>query len=91
MSTSQKPFSIVFGMDYIYTSESALMPTRLLEPTELTDYREELGLSLSMVRELVASNIWKAYACKVQEVSLVRNFMTRKLYLAHIRLASESF
>ena len=59
-STSEKSFSIMFGVDYGYTSEIALMPTSLLEPTELTDYCEELVLSLSMVRELVASNIWKA-------------------------------
>ena len=59
-STSEKSFSIIFGMDYRYTSEIALMPTSLLELTELTDYREKLVLSLSVVRGLVTSNIWKA-------------------------------
>ena len=59
-STIEKSFSVMFGIDYGYTSETALMPTSLWEPTELTDYHEELVLSLSMVRELVASNIWKA-------------------------------
>ena len=48
-------------MDYRNTSVSALMPTSLLEPTELTDYCEWLVLSLSMVRELVASKVWKAF------------------------------
>ena len=67
-------------MDYRYTSEIALMPSSLLEPTELTDYHEELVLSLSVIRELVAST------GKLKQGTrniMVRNFMTRKLNLVH--------
>ena len=77
---SEKSFSIIFGMDYHYTSEIALMPSSLLEPTELTVYCEELVLSLSVMRELVASN------GKLKQGTrniMVRNFMTRKLNLVH--------
>ena len=58
----------MFGMDYRYTSEIALMPTSLLEPTELTDYHEEIVLSLSMERELVHSFKYLESLSKVQEV-----------------------
>ena len=58
----------MFGMDYRYTSEIAMMSTSLLEPTELTDYREEFVLSLSMERELVRSFKYLESLSKVQEV-----------------------
>ena len=38
------------------------MPSSLLEPTELTDYHEELVLSLSMARELANLYIQKSQA-----------------------------
>lgn len=61
-STGEKPSFLLFGMDYWYSTEGVLMPPSLLEPTELTDYREELVLSLSTAWELANLYIQKAQA-----------------------------
>ena len=61
-STSEKPSFLLYGMDYQYSTEGALMPPSLLKPTELTDYREEFVLSLSTARELANLYIQKAQA-----------------------------
>ena len=61
-STGEKPSFLLFGIDCHSPLESALSSLSLLEPTELSDNREELVLSLSTARKLAASQIWKAQA-----------------------------
>ena len=64
-TTDEKPSFLLFGIDCHSPSEAALSPPSLLEPTELSDYREELVLSLhpvSTARKLAASQIQKAQA-----------------------------
>ena len=61
-STGEKPLFLLFGIDCRSPSESALSPPSQLEPTEVTDYREELALSLSTARKLAALQIQKAQA-----------------------------
>ena len=53
-STGIKPSFLPFGIDCCSPSESALSPPSQLEPTDITDYREELALSLSTARKLAA-------------------------------------
>ena len=61
-STGEKPSFLLFGIDCHSPSKSALSPPSQLEPTEVTDYREELALSLSTARKLAALQIQKAQA-----------------------------
>lgn len=56
-STHEKPSFLLFGMELRSPTEAALLPTESIEPAELSDYREQLMLSLSSARELAASNI----------------------------------
>lgn len=56
-STKEKPSFLLLGIDCRTPSEAALLPPQELEPTEVTDYREELILSLSAARTLAAESI----------------------------------
>ena len=49
-STGEKPSFLLFGFDCRHPTEAALLPSRALKPTDVTDYREELILSLSNAR-----------------------------------------
>jgi len=53
-------YFLLLGVDCRTPSESAPLPPSSLEPTDVTDYREELALSLSSARTLAASQIQKA-------------------------------
>ena len=59
-STGEKPSFLLFGVDCRTPTESALLSPNSLNPTEVSDYREELMLSLSSARTLAASQIQKA-------------------------------
>ena len=56
-STHEKPSFLLFGMDLRSPTEAALLPAESIEPADLSDYREQLIVSLSSARELAASNI----------------------------------
>ena len=49
-STGEKPSYLLFGFDCRFPTEAALLPTRTISPTNISDYREELTLSLSFAR-----------------------------------------
>ena len=51
-STQEKPSFLLYGVDCRYPTESALLPESPIEPTEVSDYREELILTLSAARQL---------------------------------------
>jgi len=51
-STGEKPSFLLFGFDCCHPTEAANLPSRTLKPTDVTDYRKELLLSLSTARVL---------------------------------------
>ena len=59
-ATQEKPSFLLFGVDCRSPTEAALLPPEPLEPTEVTDYREELVLSLSSARAVAVDAIKKA-------------------------------
>ena len=56
-STNEKPSFLLLGIDCRTPTEAALLPPQELEPTEISDYREEVILSLSTARRLAAEAI----------------------------------
>ena len=61
-STGEKPSFFLLGVDCRTPREAALLPTHVVEATEVTDYHEELVLSLSTARRLAAESIQAAQA-----------------------------
>ena len=61
-STKEKPSFLLLGIDCRTPTEAALLPPQELEPTEVSDYREELILSFSTARKLAAESIKDAQA-----------------------------
>ena len=59
-STGKKPSFLLYGIDCRTPTEAALLPPHTTEPTEVSDYREELILSLSSARRLAAEAIQTA-------------------------------
>ena len=59
-STGEKPSYLLFGVDCRIPTEAALMPAHPLEAVEVSDYREELVLSLSTARQMAAESIRRA-------------------------------
>ena len=59
-STGEKPSFLLFGFDCRSPSEAALFPTTPIQPADITDYREQLMLSLSEARSEAAKAICKA-------------------------------
>ena len=59
-STGEKPSFLLFGLDCRSPTEATLLPTHPLEPTDISDYREELMLSLSSARDLAAKSVCQA-------------------------------
>ena len=51
-STGEKPSYLLFGFDCRFPSEAALLPSNLLDVTDVSDYREELVLTLSNARNI---------------------------------------
>jgi len=56
-SMKEKPLFLLFGYDCRFPTEAALLPPEPIEYTDISDYQEELVLSLLSARELAASNI----------------------------------
>ena len=61
-STGEKPSFLLLGVDCRSPTEAALLPPHDLEVTEVSDYREEMVLSLSTARKMAAESIRKAQA-----------------------------
>ena len=59
-STGEKPSYLLYGVDCRTPTEAALLPPHDLEPTDVTDYREELVVSRSTARRLAAEAIQTA-------------------------------
>lgn len=53
----EKPSFLLFGLDLRSPTEAAVLPVDPVGPTDVTDYREELIVSLSSAREIAATNI----------------------------------
>ena len=51
-STREKPSYLLFGFDCRFPSEAALLPSTPLNVTDVSDYREELVLTLSNARNI---------------------------------------
>ena len=51
-STGEKPSYLLFGFDCRFPSEAALLPSTPLNATDVSDYREELVLTLSNARNI---------------------------------------
>ena len=56
-STRVKPSFLLLGYDCRFPTEAVLLPPEPMEYTDISDYQEELVLSLSSARELAALNI----------------------------------
>ena len=59
-STLEKPSFLLFGVDLRSPTEAALLPPRDLEGADLSDFREELVLSLPSAREHAVSSVREA-------------------------------
>ena len=59
-ATQEKPSFLLFGIDCKSPTAATLLPPEPLEPAEVSDYRQELVLSLSSARTLAANSIKKA-------------------------------
>ena len=59
-STKETPLFLLFGMDWRSPTDTAILPSHPLEPTQVSDYREELILSLSSARQLACKEIQKS-------------------------------
>jgi len=61
-STGEKPSFLLYGIDLQSPTEAAYLPMTGIHPTDIDDYREELMLSLTSARQLIARCIQKAQA-----------------------------
>ena len=59
-STGEKPSYLLFGVDCRTPTEPAYLPPTSLHPTDVSEYQEELQLSVSVARKLAAESIQKA-------------------------------
>jgi len=59
-STSEKPSFLLFGFDCCSPSEASLLEPEEVRPTDVSDYREELILSLKSARDIATQSIRKA-------------------------------
>ena len=56
-ATKEKPSYLLFGVDCRSPTEAAFLPGEPMGAVDITEYREEVILSLSSARELAAANI----------------------------------
>ena len=59
-STREKPSFLLFGLDCRSPTEAAYLPVHSLLETDVTDYRQELMMSLTSARTLAVQNIQNA-------------------------------
>ena len=57
----EKPSYLLFGVDCHFPTEAALMPNKQISPTNVSDYREELTLSLFSARMLATKTSQQQY------------------------------
>ena len=58
-STGEKPSFLLYRLDCRSPTQAALHPPHLINPTNVSDYWQELVLSLATARKLAAENIQK--------------------------------
>ena len=63
-SMGEKPSFLLFGLDCRSPTEACLLPPNPVEAADISDYREELVLSLSSARQLASSVLQKAQKYK---------------------------
>ena len=59
-ATGEKPSFLLYGFDCRMPSEAAILPPSQWEPGDVSDYREELMISLASARELAAASIQRS-------------------------------
>ena len=59
-ATGEKPSFLLFGMDCRSPTEAALLPPTPIQAVDVSDYREEMILSLSTARDLASKCIQRA-------------------------------
>ena len=59
-STGEKPSFLLYGFDCRSPTEAAYLPGNEVNPTDVSDYREELMTSLTSAREIAAKTIQRA-------------------------------
>ena len=59
-ATKEKPSYLLYGVDLRSPTEAAFLPEETQGYTDISEYREEVVLSLASARELAAANIEKA-------------------------------
>ena len=59
-ATAEKPSFLLFGRDCRYPIEAAFLPADEVQTAELTDYRQELAVTLAKARDLAAQSIQAA-------------------------------
>lgn len=59
-ATAEKPSYLLFGHDCRYPIEAAFLPADEVQTAELTDYRQELAVTLARARDLAAQSIQAA-------------------------------
>ena len=65
-ATQEKPSFLLFGVDLRSPTEAALLPATGMDPADVSQYREELVVSLSSARKLAVSSIQAAQKYKKQ-------------------------
>ena len=59
-STGEKPSYLLFGQDCRTPTEAAYLPSTPLQPADVSDYRDQLTLSLSSARQLAVESVQRA-------------------------------
>ena len=83
-ATKVKPSYLLFGIDCRSLTDATFLPTEPMELANVTEYQEELVLSLSSARELAAANIeiaQKAYKHQYDKHAAPTNFKVGDLVL----------
>ena len=82
-STGEKPSFLLFGIDCRMPTEAALLPPHSLEPAAVTDYRQQMILSLLSARQTAVNCVRKAqqqykkfYDRKFGRIILVIGFLS---------------
>ena len=63
-ATREKPSFLMFGVDLCSPTEAAIIPVETVHECDVTDYKQELILSLSSARELAVTNIKEGRQCR---------------------------
>ena len=71
-TTKKKPSFPMFVLDFRSPTEAALLPADPLEPSGISDYREEFIVSLSSARKHAAASIHKQAKGRYNKKSVIR-------------------